>query len=281
MRFRHGTRNLMAICIGVTAVASLSACTSASAGTGGSASGSQSSTLQDVIKRGTLNVASCLTFPPFGSTDKNNKPQGFDVDVATAMATALGVKVHIVDTTSANRIPNLQTKKVDAVVCNFTTTAERAKQVAFSDPYIVAGEVLLVKKSSGIDTLKDLTGKTVAVTKGSTNGDAVKAGNPKAKIQEYDTSSAAVLAVKQGQADAMVEDSNFLNYQAKQDPSLKVTKESVVPLEYNGIGVPLGDATWLQWVNTWLREFNTSGQAADLYKKWFGVSRPYPLNPSY
>ncbi|MER5434316.1 transporter substrate-binding domain-containing protein [Streptomyces sp. NPDC002588] len=262
----------------MTAVASLAACSSSS---GTSAGNQQSSTLQDVIKRGTLNVASCLTFPPFGSMDKNNKPQGFDVDVATAMATALGVKVKIVDTTSANRIPNLQTKKVDAVVCNFTTTAERAKQVSFSDPYIVAGEVMLVKKSSGISTLEDLSGKTVAVTKGSTNGDAVKAGNPEAKIQEYDTSAAAVLAVKQGQADAMVEDSNFLNYQAKQDSSLKVTKDSVVPLEYNGIGVPLGDATWLQWVNTWLREFNTSGQANDLYKKWFGVDRVFPLNPSY
>lgn len=278
MRLRHRTRTLMTICIGVTAVAFLAACTSSS---GTSAANQQSSTLQEVIKRGTLNVASCLTFPPFGSMDKNNKPQGFDVDVATAMATALGVKVKIVDTTSANRIPNLQTKKVDAVVCNFTTTAERAKQVAFSDPYIVAGEVMLVKKSSGISTLKDLSGRTVAVTKGSTNGDAVKAGNPKAKIQEYDTSSAAVLAVKQGQADAMVEDSNFLNFQAKTDPSLKVTKDSVVPLEYNGIGVPLGDATWLQWVNTWLREFNTSGQANTVYKKWFGVDRVYPLNPSY
>jgi polar amino acid transport system substrate-binding protein len=279
MRFRHRTRSLMVICASVTAAASLAACSSAS---GTSASGTaQSSTLQQVIKRGTLNVASCLTFPPFGSTSKDNKPQGFDVDVATAMATALGVKVKIVDTTSANRIPNLQTKKVDAVVCNFTTTAERAKQVSFSAPYIVAGEVMLVKKASGIATLKDLTGKTVAVTKGSTNGDAVKAGNPKARIQEYDTSSAAVLAVKQGQADAMVEDSNFLNYQAKLDPSLKVTKDSVVPLEYNGIGVPLGDATWLQWVNTWLREFNTSGQADALYKKWFGVSRTFPLNPSY
>lgn len=268
----------MMICGGVTAVASLAACSSAG---GTTATGQQSSTLQDVIKRGTLNVASCLTFPPFGSMDKNNKPQGFDVDVATAMATALGVKVKIVDTTSANRIPNLQTKKVDAVVCNFTTTAERAKQVAFSDPYIVAGEVMLVKKSSGISTLNDLSGKTVAVTKGSTNGDAVKAGNPEAKIQEYDTSSAGVLAVKQGQADAMVEDSNFLNFQAKSDSSLKVTKDSVVPLEYNGIGVPLGDATWLQWVNTWLREFNTSGQADSLYKKWFGVDRVYPLTPSY
>jgi polar amino acid transport system substrate-binding protein len=268
----------MMICAGVTGAATLTACGS---GGGTASTSAASSTLQQVIRRGTLNVASCLTFPPFGSLTKDNKPQGFDVDVATAMATALGVKVKIVDTTSANRIPNLQSKKVDAVVCNFTTTAERAKQVAFSDPYVVAGETLLVKKSSGISTLADLTGKTVAVTKGSTNGEAVKAGNAKAKIQEYDTSSAAVLAVKQGQADAMVEDSNFLNYQAKLDSSLKVTKDSVVPLEYNGIGLPAGDPTWLQWVNTWLKEFNRSGEGAALYKKWFGVDRPYPLNPSY
>ncbi|RVU22876.1 transporter substrate-binding domain-containing protein [Streptomyces antnestii] len=262
----------------MAAVGSLSACTSAA---GAGAANQQSSTLQDITRRGTLNVASCLTFPPFGSMDKHNKPQGFDVDVAGAMAKALGVKVNVVDTTSANRIPNLQTKKVDAVVCNFTATAERAKQVAFTDPYIVAGEVMLVKKSSGINGLKDVSGKTVAVTKGSTNGDAIKAGNPKAKVQEYDTSAAAVLAVKQGQADAMVEDSNFLNFQAKSDPSLKVTKDSVVPLEYNSIGVPAGDPAWLQWVNTWLREFNTSGQAEAVYKKWFGVHRVYPLNPSY
>lgn len=275
---RHRTRSLLAISSSAVAAVSLAACSSSG---GASAAAPDSSTLQKVIRSGTLNVASCLTFAPFGSLDQSNNPQGFDVDVATAMATALGVKVKIVDTTSANRIPNLQTKKVDAVVCNFTTTAERAKQVAFSDPYIVAGEVMLVKKSSGISTLKDLSGKTVAVTKGSTNGDAVKAGNPEAKIQEYDTSSAAVLAVKQGQADAMVEDSNFLNFQAKTDSSLKVTKDSVVPLEYNGIGVPLGDATWLQWVNTWLREFNTSGQANALYKKWFGVDRVFPLTPSY
>lgn len=278
MKFRHGTRTLTAICIGMAAVGSLSACTSAA---GAGAANQQSSTLQDITRRGTLNVASCLTFPPFGSMDKHNKPQGFDVDVAGAMAKALGVKVNVVDTTSANRIPNLQTKKVDAVVCNFTATAERAKQVAFTDPYIVAGEVMLVKKSSGINGLKDVSGKTVAVTKGSTNGDAIKAGNPKAKVQEYDTSAAAVLAVKQGQADAMVEDSNFLNFQAKSDPSLKVTKDSVVPLEYNSIGVPAGDPAWLQWVNTWLREFNTSGQAEAVYKKWFGVHRVYPLNPSY
>jgi polar amino acid transport system substrate-binding protein len=276
---RRPARGLVVTCAAASAALSLAACSSSSGAS--AASDQQNSTLQKVIRSGTLNIASCLSFPPFGSKDTADKPQGYDVDVATAMATALGVKVRIVDTTSANRIPNLQTNKVDAVVCNFTTTAERAKQIAFSDPYVVAGETLLVKKSGKISGIGDLSGKTVAVTKGSTNGDAVKAGNPKAKIQEYDTSAAAVLAVKQGQADAMVEDSNFLNYQAKLDSSLKVTHQSVVPLEYNAIGVRAGDPTWLQWINTWLREFNTSGENKALYEKWFGTDPRFKLNPSY
>jgi polar amino acid transport system substrate-binding protein len=54
-----------------------------------------------------------------------------------------------------------------------------------------------------------------------------------------------------------------------------------VPLEYNCIGVRAGDPTWLQWINTWLREFNTSGESKALYRKWFGVDPAYKLTPSY
>lgn len=271
------SRQALALCVGILAVSLLAACSSH----GTSANTVQSSTLQKVIRGGTLNIASCLSFAPFGEVDSSGKAEGYDVDVATAMATALGVKVHVIDTTSADRIPNLLTGKVDAVVCNFTITSQRATQIAFSNPYVVAGETLLSKKSAGSTSLAQLSGKTVAVTKGSTDGAAVQTVNPQVKIQQYDTSAAAVLAVKQGQADAMVEDSNFLAYQAKLDPTLQVTNTSVVPLEYNGIGVRAGDPTWLQWINTWLLDFNTSGKNKSLYEKWFGIAPAFPVNPSY
>jgi polar amino acid transport system substrate-binding protein len=270
-------RRALALCAGVLAASLLAACSSS----GRSAGTAQTSTLQAVLRSHTLNVASCLSFPPFGFLDSTGKAEGYDVDVATAMATALGVKVHVIDTTSADRIPNLLTGKVNAVVCNFTITPQRATQIAFSNPYVAAGETLLSKKSGGATSLAQLSGKTVAVTKGSTDGAAVQSVNPQVKIQQYDTSAAAVLAVKQGQSDAMVEDSNFLAYQAKLDPSLQVTNKSVVPLEYNGIGVRAGDPAWLQWINTWLLDFNASGQNKALYKKWFGADPAFPVNPSY
>lgn len=263
--------------------ASLAACTRTSDSTGpnavqGSGGGS---TLQGILSRGELKVADCLSFAPFGFKDASGQPAGYDVDLAKEAAKRLGVKLTIVDTTSDNRIPNLKTNKVDVVFCNFTENTKRAQQIAFTDPYVVAGETLLVKGTSGIKGVADLSGKKVATVKGSTNTQVVKQLNPKADVQEYDTSSAAVLAVKQGQADAMVEDSNFQAYQAKLDPSLSVQHDSIVPLEYNGFGVRQGDQDWLNWLNLFLREVNTDGTNLKLYKQWFGTDPAFKLKPSY
>lgn len=199
------------------------------------------STLQIVLQRGTLRVGDCLSFAPFGFYDKEGNPDGYDVDLAKALAKEMGVKLEMVNTTSANRIPNLQTNKVDVVFCNFTRNLERAKEIGFTNPYVVASEAMLVRKDSGIQSAHDMAGKTIATVKGSTNGDEVRNLGIDVKIQEYDSSQAAILAVKQGQADAMIEDNNFLAYQAKLNPTLTVTNEALVPLEYNAFGVKQGD----------------------------------------
>lgn len=239
------------------------------------------SALQTVLQRGTLRVGDCLSFAPFGFYDKDGNPDGYDVDLAKALAKEMGVKLEIVNTTSANRIPNLQTNKVDVVFCNFTRNLERAKEIGFTNPYVVASEAMLVRKSSSIQSAHDMVGKTIATVKGSTNGDEVRNLGIDVKIQEYDSSQAAILAVKQGQADAMIEDNNFLAYQAKLDPSLTVTNEALVPLEYNAFGVKQGDQVWINYLNEFLFEINASGENARLYEKWFGSKPRYSLNPQY
>ncbi|OON38466.1 amino acid ABC transporter substrate-binding protein [Izhakiella australiensis] len=245
------------------------------------AGGAPTSTLQTVLQRGTLKVGDCLSFAPFGFYDKAGNPDGYDVDLAKELAKRMGVKLEMVNTTSANRIPNLQTNKVDVVFCNFTRNMERAKEIGFTQPYVVASEAMLVRKDSGIKSAHDMTDKTIATVKGSTNGDEVRSMGIKVKIQEYDSSQAAILAVKQGQADAMIEDNNFLAYQAKLDPSLAVTNEALVPLEYNAFGTRQGDQVWINYLNEFLFEINASGKNAEFYQKWFGSKPRYPLNPQY
>ena len=239
------------------------------------------STLKQILQRGTLRVGDCLTFAPFGFYSKDGQPDGYDVDLAKELAKQMGVKLEVVNTTSANRIPNLQTSKVDVVFCNFTRNLERAKEIAFTNPYVVASEALLVKKSSGIKSINDMSNRTIATVKGSTNGDEVRSLNMQVKIQEFDSSQAAILAVKQGQADAMIEDNNFLAYQASLDPDLVVTNEALVPLEYNAFGVKAGDQVWLNYLNLFLFQVNASKLNAQLYKKWFGAEPRFPLNPQY
>ena len=274
-------RILATVAIAVVGSMVFAGCTSTKKDTTASAGGAKDSVLKTIQQSGTVRVADCLSFAPFGFKDASGNPDGYDIDIAKAMAKDLGVKLQVVDTSSANRIPNLQTNKVDVVICNFTRNGERQKQVEFTDPYVVASEALLVKKSSSIQKAQDVVGKTIATVKGSTNADILKKLGINVKTQEFDTSQAAILAVRQGQADAMIEDSNFLAYQAKLDPTLRVTKEALIPPEYNAFGVQQGDQIWLNWLNGFLFRYNASGANKAAYEKWFGVSPQYPLNPQY
>ncbi len=250
----------------------------------GPAAAQQESRLDKIIASKTLTVGIILSLPPFGMKNEAGEPDGFDVDVAKLAAERLGAKLEIVDTTAADRIPNLRTGKVDMIVGQFTRNSERAKVVSFSDPYITAVVMAIaVPKDSTATEAKDLDGKRVAVIKGTTQDAAFSAAVPGADVQRFDSSAAALLALKQGQVDAMIEDGNFLNYQAKLDGNIKVLIDPAFKnlVDYNSIGLQRGDQEWLNWVNMFVFELNTSGKGRELYRKWFDADMPAPLNPQF
>jgi len=277
MKFNLSVSKVVAAFAAAALVPVAAACTPMPSG----AAVAADSALKHVLASGTIKVATCLSFTPFGFTNPQGQPDGYDVDIAKELAKEMGVKLEVVDTTSSNRIPNLQTNKVDVVFCNFTRTLERAKEISFTDPYVVATEGLLVRSGTGITSVESMKGRTVAVVKGSTNADVLRDRGVDVKVAEFDSSQAAVLAVKQGQADAMVEDSNFLQYQAKLNPGLEVVTSNLVPLEYNAFGVKQGDQLWVDYLNQFLFELNTSGKNLELYRKWFGTDPRFPLRPAF
>jgi polar amino acid transport system substrate-binding protein len=277
MKFKLSISKAVAIVASVGLVPAAAACTPMPSG----AAVAADSALKHVLTTGTIKVASCLSFTPFGFTNEQGQPEGYDVDIAKELAKDMGVKLEVVDTTSSNRIPNLQTNKVDVVFCNFTRTLERAKEISFTDPYVVATQALLVRSGSGITSLESMKGRAVAVVKGSTNADVLRERGVDVEAAEFDSSQAAVLAVKQRQADAMIEDSNYLQYQAKLNPGLEVVTSNLVPLEYNAFGVKQGDQLWVDYLNQFLFELNTSGKNLELYRKWFGADPRFPLRPGF
>lgn len=261
----------------LTLIFSLTGCSGSTAAPG---NGVESSILTKVVQSKKLKVGVILSYPPFGFKDDKGNPQGYDVDIAKELAKPLNAELEITDVDSSARIPAIETGKVDAVIGSFSRTYERLQKVNVSAPYSAASEKMLVKKDSAITKVTDLNDKKVAVVKGSTN-QAVTELAPQAQLAYFSNSAECVLAVKNGQADAFVEDESFLAYQAKLYSELKVVGDPLVPTLYQGIAVRKGDQEWLNYLNFFVFQINNQGKNKSIYTKWFGINPPYPLNPQY
>jgi len=230
------------------------------------------STLEEVKKRGRLIAGVKTDFPPFGYVDSAGKNLGLDVDIAHLFAKALfddENKVELVAVTSGNRIPFLQSGKIDIIIATVTVTEERKQVVEFSDPYFLSGSLLLVPKASPIKGLEELAGKTVAVIQGAIQDKDVEQLAPKASRVKYGKVSEAVLAVKGARADAFAQDDILILTLAKENPDMKAVGKPFIPRPY-GIAVRKGDLEFIKWVNDQLARMKQDGTYDKLWKKYFG-----------
>jgi len=235
--------------------------------------GAAAGTLDDIKARGTLIVGVKADYPPFGYVDREGKNLGFDVDIAHSFAKALfgdENKVELVAVTSGNRIPFLQSNKIDIVIASVTVTEERKQVVDFSAPYFFSGDLLLVKEDSAIKGTGDLEGKTVAVIQGSVQDKDIETIAPKAERLKFAKVSEAVLAVKGGRADAYAHDDVLILTLAKDNPGLKTTGKVFYPRPFS-IAVRKGDADFLKWVDDQLARMHADGSYEALWKKHFGA----------
>src|SRR5258708_4172907 len=118
--------------------------------------------------------------PPSSFLDQASRRIGYSLELCEAIVDEIGVevddadlKIEYVKVTSDDRIPAVVQNKIDLECGSTTANAERAKQVAFSPLMFVAGTKLMVPKASGVSAATDLKGKTVVVTKGTTNEQAM------------------------------------------------------------------------------------------------------------
>jgi polar amino acid transport system substrate-binding protein len=202
-------------------------------------------------------------FSPFGYIDVQGNNAGYDVEVARQFAIlAFGRpnRISLVCVTTPSRIPALQSSRVDIIVSTLTWTKARAEIIDFSIPYYGATGRLAVTRSSSVNSIKDLAGKTVVTTRGALYAPWTKLCVPDAKLLEVDSPASAVLAVKNGQADTFMFDDAFLLGVATQDRDLRLTKDKFLQIPW-GIGIRKGDAVTKRWVDAALRRL----QAKDFF----------------
>ena len=235
--------------------------------------------LDDIRKAGVLRVAAFDGNPPFGYIDAASKKQvGHDIDLAGEFAKSLGVKIELVPTNPANRIPLLTSGKVDVVFASFTITDERAKVVDFTTPYFLVGQQFLARKGvlKDVAQLKDLR---IGTEKGTTMETNLRTNYPDAKVVLYDDSPFALAALRNGNVQAITNDGVKLTAQWGLLPDKD--KYEIPPItvskEYLGAAVPKGETRLLEALDTWLGDIEKSGRAVAIYNAWFGPDSKSPL----
>jgi glutamate/aspartate transport system substrate-binding protein len=244
-----------------------------------------SPTLAAIKSRHTVRLGYRESSPPFSFLDQANRPIGYSLELCQAVVDEIGVevddpalKIDYVKVTSDDRIPAVVQGKIDLECGSTTANAERAKQVAFSPLMFVAGTKLMVPKASTISAPKDLQGKTIVVTKGTTNEQAMhgldKKFNLGLNIVTAGDHEQSYQMLVDGKVAAFATD-DILLYgliaRHKSQDKFKVTGDY---LSYDPYGIMFrkGEPQLAAVVERAFRKLGTNHDLVPLYNKWF-VSR--------
>jgi polar amino acid transport system substrate-binding protein len=232
--------------------------------------------LDDMMKAKTIRVATDLAIPPSGMIDANLKPIGSDVETAELLAKDWGLKLEFVQTTGATRIPNLQTDKADIAISTLSVTPERAKVVDFSQPYAVLQSVVAARKDMVIRNLDDLKGKTVSVTRGTTQDVELTAiaKDKGFQLARYDDDATDVTAAVSGQSDIVATSLTIVNQITRQNPARPFESKVVLHVFGLAVGVKKGEPRLLARLNEWISVNLKNGKLNAIYKKYHGVDLP-------
>lgn len=239
--------------------------------TSNTASANPSNTLDDIINTGIVRVAVPQDFPPFGMA-VNNQPEGYDIEIAKLVAQDLGAELELVPVNSADRIPALQSNKVDLIISSLGANPERAKSIYFSIPYApFFSGVYGGPATARVSSYTDLTTYTIGVTKGSLEDLEMTNKAPEgARIERYDDNSLTINAFLSGKVDLIATGNVVAAAIIQNNPEKNITSKFVMQNSPCMVGVRRGDVDLLQWVNVFIAHKRLDGELDQLAEQWFG-----------
>jgi polar amino acid transport system substrate-binding protein len=231
--------------------------------------------LADIQKAKVIKVAVPQDFAPFGSVGPDLKPVGYDIDMANYIAEQLGVKAEIVPVTSANRVPYLQTKKVDLVISSLGKNAEREKVIDFTVAYAPFFSGVYGLKGDATAKVEDLAGKTVGATRGSIEEqELTKTAPSSATIKRYEDNNATISAFISGQVDLIATGNTVAAAIAEKSASRKPELKYVVKNSPCYVGLNKEEPALLAKVNEIIGKGKADGTLAKLSEKWLKAPLP-------
>ena len=232
----------------------------------------------------TIVIGTKFDQPGLGLKNPDGTMSGFDVDVATYVAGELGYapdKIEWKESPSAQRETLIQNGQVTFIAATYSITDARKEKVDFAGPYLITGQSLLVRADN-----TDITGaaslennKKLCSVSGSTPAQKIKDEYAGVQLQEYDTYSACIEALKNGAIDAVTTDETILAGFAAQTPgAFKIVGETFSEEKY-GIGLKKDDSELRTQVNDALEKMESSGAWKEAFDKNLGpagITAPEP-----
>jgi len=232
-------------------------------------------TLSKIKESGVIKIAIDLSVPPWSFKDENLNPTGSEVEAAKLLASDLGVKMEIVSTNGANRIPYLMQKRADIIMSALSITDERKKTIAFSLPYSGVTTYLFAPKDMPIKTFADLSGKRIAVTRGTTNDNDISKNAPSdAEIVRFEDEATTMTAVVSNQTDLVAIAPTLVDLINEKNPAKKLEPKLELRTAPMGVGMRKEDVELKAWVDGWVKANIANGKLQQIYKQFQGSDLP-------
>lgn len=228
--------------------------------------------LTEIQSKGQIIVGTAITRPFEYRDEETNQLIGFDIDLMTNIANALGVSITWREMAFADLLPELQAGNVDMVIAGMYITAAREDIVDMSNPYLQTGLVLASHGGvTDIETVQDLAGKTVGVKEGSTGERfATRLRDEQGialELRRYTDTIDSLEDLDKGLVDVIFNDYiNTLEY-IKTHPNVRVVGDILEPAGL-GISVRTGDSDLLGFINTQLATLEANGTIQNLFNQW-------------
>ncbi|MDO4592423.1 MAG: transporter substrate-binding domain-containing protein [Comamonadaceae bacterium] len=227
--------------------------------------------LENILAKKSIALGIPTDYPPYGFMGPDFKPTGVDVATAQLIADKLGVKAEFVPVSTPNRIPYLQSRKIDLIVSALGKNAEREKVIDFTTSYAPFFQAVFGPKDVAIKDFDDLAGKTLAVTRGTIQDDALQELAPKTlKIQRFEDDNSTMAAFMTQQTQFVAVGAAVAAAALQKNPKVQAEYKLLIKDSPNYVGVRKGETALLNKVNDILRTAKQDGTLNSYSQKWLG-----------
>ena len=227
--------------------------------------------LAEVKKKGEIRMAMSGQYPPFNFVDENNKLTGFDVEIGNEVAKRIGVKGKALSTAWDGIIAGLLANKYELICGSMAITEKRLESIDFTDPYYRSGAQLFVKKGSPIASIKELDGKKVGVTLGTTYETWVRSNIAGAEIRTYKGVPDMILEISNGRIDGFITDKIVGALAIKKNGVPIALAGELLYEEKMGIALRQSNPELRAAMNAALAGMKKDGTYKAISMKWLGI----------